>query len=316
MRILITGSSGQIGTNLSLRCLDEGHTVLGVDRRPNPWTDRIPTVIADLAAAPSATSGLTPEAVERPDLVVHFAAHAKVHELVRRPDLALENMTATHRVLELCRLWGTPVVFSSSREVYGDIHRFDTEETSADFAYTESTYSASKIAGEAMVYAYARCYGLPYLVFRFSNVYGRYDNDLERMERVIPLFIDRIGRDLPVTVYGEGKILDFTHVDDCVDGVMRGIERLADGRVANQTINLACGSGHSLVEMAEHVGAALGRRPHIVPAPAQVGEVTRYVANLDRARSLLGYEPRIPLRDGIPMAVGWGRGWSGSSKTC
>lgn len=309
MRILITGSSGQIGTNLALRCLAEGHAVLGIDRRANPWTSRIETVRADLAA-PQATELST---LERPDLVVHLAAHAKVHELVHRPELALENMVATHRALELCRGWNAPVIFSSSREVYGDIHRFDTQETSADFAFTESTYSASKIAGEAMVYAYARCYGLPYIVFRFSNVYGRYDNDLERMERVIPLFIDRIGRDLPITIHGEDKILDFTHVDDCVDGIVRGVGRLAAREVVNQTINLAHGTGHSLLEMAERVGAALGRRPRVTLGPSQVGEVTRYVANLDRARTLLGYAPRIPLADGIPLAVAWGREWAGQT---
>jgi len=309
MRILITGSSGQIGTNLALRCLAEGHNVLGIDRRANPWTGRIETVRADLAAPQAAEFS----ALERPDLVVHLAAHAKVHELVHRPELALENMVATHRALELCRGWNVPVIFSSSREVYGDIHRFDTQETNADFAFTESTYSASKIAGEAMVYAYARCYGLPYIVFRFSNVYGRYDNDLERMERVIPLFIDRIGRDLPITIHGEDKILDFTHVDDCVDGIVRGIGRLATRDVVNQTINLAHGTGHSLVEMAERVGAALGRHPRVTLAPSQVGEVTRYVANLDKARALLGYAPRVSLADGIPLAVAWGREWTAAS---
>lgn len=310
MFILITGSSGQIGTNLALRCLEEGHRVLGVDRRANPWTDRIPTRVTDLAAPAAGELA----ALERPDLLVHLAAHAKVHELVRKPELALENMVATHRVLELCRGWRTPIVFSSSREVYGDIHRFDTDETNADFAYTESTYSASKIAGEAMVYAYARCYGLRYIVFRFSNVYGRYDNDLARMERVIPLFIDRIGRDLPITVYGEGKVLDFTHVDDCVDGILRGITRLAGGVLQNETINLAHGTGHGLVQMAEYVGAALTRTPRITLAPSQIGEVTRYVANLDKARTLLDYRPRVPLSAGIPLAVAWGREWNGRNQ--
>lgn len=307
MRILITGSSGQIGTNLALRCLDEGHRVLGIDRRVNGWTDRIETLMAELADP--ATAGLA--ALERPDVVVHLAAHAKVHELVRRPELALENMVATQRVLDLCRGWAAPIIFSSSREVYGDIHRFDTQEINADFAYTESTYSASKIASEAMIYAYARCYGLPYIVFRFSNVYGRYDNDMERMERVIPLFIDRIDRDLPITIYGEAKILDFTHVDDCVDGILRGITRLAAGTVTNQTINLAHGTGHSLLEMAEHVGATLHRTPRITLAPPRVGEVTRYIANLDKARALLDYAPRIPLSVGIPLTVAWGRKWTG-----
>ena len=69
-------------------------------------------------------------------------------------------------------------------------------------------YSASKIAGEAFIYSYAECYGLPYLVFRFSNVYGRYDCDIERLERVIPLFIRRIAEGQPIVVYGREKVLE------------------------------------------------------------------------------------------------------------
>ena len=151
----------------------------------------------------------------------------------------------TFNVLEFCRQQQLPVVFSSTREVYGDVHRFEGYgEATADFAFTESPYSASKIASEAFIYSYARCYGLRYLVFRFSNVYGRYDNDLHRMARVLPLFIHRMMRGEPVTVYGgREKMLDFTYVDDCVDGIARGIEALAEGRVANETINLAYGRG-------------------------------------------------------------------------
>ena len=125
-------------------------------------------------------------------------------------------------MLEFCRHNDLPLIFSSSREVYGDIHHYITEETQADFSFTESPYSASKISGEALIYSYARCYGVRYLVFRFSNVYGRYDADIERMERVIPLFIRRISRGQPVRVFGKDKVLDFTYIDDCVDGIMLG----------------------------------------------------------------------------------------------
>ena len=84
---------------------------------------------------------------------------------------------------------------------------------------------------EAFIYSYAKCYDLRYLVFRFSNVYGRYDNDLRRMERVIPLFIHQLGRGEPITVYGgDEKVLDFTFIDDCIDGITRGVERLAAGQ--------------------------------------------------------------------------------------
>jgi UDP-glucose 4-epimerase len=316
MHILITGSSGQIGTNLALRLQREGHQVFGVDKRVNTWTDQFRYILQDLSCHytpnPAGIGG-----VEYPkvDLVVHLAAHAKVHQLVRQPHRALENIIMTYNVLEFCRQTRTPVIFSSSREVYGDIHRFTTEEENADFAYTESTYSASKISGEALVYAYGRCYGLPYLVFRFSNVYGRYDNDIERMERVIPLFVRRIACDEPITIYGAEKVLDFTYVDDCVDGIVRGIHALAGGRIKGDTINLACGQGNTLVRMAELVAQALGKTPQITKAPVLMGEVTRYVANISHAREVLGYEPKVPLDEGIRRCVAWSQEWAAAQGT-
>ncbi|MCW5865147.1 MAG: NAD-dependent epimerase/dehydratase family protein [Anaerolineae bacterium] len=317
MRILITGSSGQIGTNLALHLLARGHAVFGVDVRPNTWTDAFPTLLQDLAAPFSDFRGGLGHAPYPADLdaVVHFAAHAKVHELVQQPARALENITMTFNVLEFCRANGLPVIFSSSREVYGDIHRYLTDESHADFAFTESPYSASKISGEALIYSYAQCYGLRYLVFRFSNVYGRYDIDIERMERVIPLFIRKIARGEPIIVYGEKKVLDFTYVDDCVAGVAQGLARLVDGRLGNQTINLAYGQGNSLVALAETIGAALGVSPRLTLAPPRVGEVTHYVADIARARALLGYEPRVPLSEGIPRAVAWATAfWAAESR--
>jgi nucleoside-diphosphate-sugar epimerase len=312
MRILITGSSGQIGTNLALRLLDTGSEIFGVDRRLNTWTNRITTLLQDLAAPyRDFVGGIGGVPYPRCDLVVHLAANAKVHELVQYPHRAMENIALTFNVLEYCRHNQIPIIFASSREVYGDIHHYITEEQQADFSFTESPYSASKVAGEAFVYSYARCYGLRYLVFRFSNVYGRYDNDIERMERVIPLFIRAMSRGEPVTVYGREKMLDFTYVDDCVDGIVAGIERLLNGQIANQTINLAYGQGNSLVRMAEFVAAALGVEPRIEIQPSKrVGEVTRYVADIRRAQELLGYHPHVALEEGIRRAVAWSREWA------
>jgi UDP-glucose 4-epimerase len=240
---------------------------------------------------------------------VHLAAHAKVHELVEQPDRALENVTMTYNVLEFCRQNNLPIIFSSSREVYGDIHRYITEESHADFAFTESPYSASKISGEAFVYSYAQCYGLRYLVYRFSNVYGRFDNDLERMERVIPLFIRKINNREPITVYGEKKILDFTYVDDCVAGIYSGLMKLVGGDIENHTINLAYGQGNSLVDMAKFIGEELGVVPDMTIEPSQVGEVTHYVANIGKAHALLNYSPQVPLREGIRRCVAWSLDW-------
>jgi nucleoside-diphosphate-sugar epimerase len=310
MRVLITGSSGQIGTNLGLRLLADGHDVFGVDKRENGWTDAFPTLLQDLAGHyPAFKGGIGGVEYREVDLVVHLAAHAKVHQLVREPHRALENAIMTFNVLEYARGVGLPLVFSSTREVYGDVHRFEEyAEEAADFAYTESPYSASKITSEAFIYSYARCYGLDYLVFRFSNVYGRYDNDLWRMERVLPLFMHQLSRGDGITIFGgDEKVLDFTFIDDCVDGIALGVYALAEKRVRNQTVNLAYGEGNTLVRAAELIGSELGVDPQIEIAPSLLGEVTHYVADIRKARDLLGWEPRVPLDDGVPRAVAWFR---------
>ncbi len=301
MKVLITGSSGQIGTNLAKACSGRGDEVVGIDRRENTWTSEIDTRMLDLR---DVASGEMPDG-RHFDVVVHLAANAKVFELVEHPDRAMDNIKTLFNVLNYCREFNLPIIFSSSREVYGDIHRHVTDEASADFVVAESPYSASKIAGEAMIYSFAQCYKLPYLVFRFSNVYGRYDNDLERMERVIPLFYDRIARDQPIVVYGPEKVLDFTYIDDCIAGVMAGMDALVSGTAAGQTINLANGQGSTLVDVVNILALSLGKKADATYEPTRVGEVTRYVADITKAKQLLGYGPKVPLSSGLIKAVEW-----------
>jgi UDP-glucose 4-epimerase len=313
VRVLITGSSGQIGTNLALRLLEDGEQVLGVDIRPNPWTDAVETQLVDLRQRPGRAEAAVASAPV--DVVVHLAAHAKVYELVEHPERALENVVMTFTALELARSRGVPFVFGSSREVYGEIRTIrqerPTNESDADFVVAESPYSASKIAGEALLASYHRCYGMPYLVFRFSNVYGRYDNDLERLERVLPLFIDRLRRGEPITIYGREKVLDFTYVDDCVAGVIQGIRKLTEGALHHATINLATGQGESLSELVGYIVAELRRRgelrgePQVTYEPTRPGEVTRYIADISQARRLLGYAPTTPLAEGVAKTLDW-----------
>jgi UDP-glucose 4-epimerase len=239
------------------------------------------------------------------DAVVHLAANAKVYELVEHPERAMDNITMAFNIFDAARRLGVPVIFGSSREVYGDIHYHLTHEKLADFAVAESPYSASKIAGEAMLYAYGRCYRMRHLVFRFSNVYGRFDNDLARMERVVPLFIDRILRGKPITVFGPEKTLDFTYVDDCVAGVTAGLEALVAGKVSGQVINLAAGRGQTLLELVSFIEKATGKSARVTTKPSRVGEVTHYVADISKAKSLLGYRPKVPLADGIRRTIQW-----------
>jgi len=308
MNILITGSSGQIGTNLGLALLKRGDRVLGIDKRANAWTNAFPTEVFDLCGAAPGNFSL-PASIKafKPDAIVHLAAWAKVHQLVREPAKAFENVAMTYWVLEAARALGegTAIVFGSSREVYGDILRHVTDESMADFVVAESPYSASKIAGEAFFSSYARCYGIKTLVFRFSNVYGRYDNDLERMERVIPLFVRKIWNGEAITVFGKEKMLDFTYVDDCISGMVAGIDAVATSRVVDETINLAYGQGQTLLDLVTLIELATGKQAQATYLASQTGEVTRYVADISKARQLLGYMPQTPLTKGISLYIAW-----------
>jgi len=306
MHILITGVSGQIGTNLALRCIADGHQVFGIDKRPNSWTTDITQCRLDLTAY-DARLRITESLLDwgRPDVAIHLAAHAKVHELVLEPLKALENICMAQQVLEYCRTNNVPIIFSSSREVYGDIYRLKTFEQDVDFTLVASSYAASKLSAEALIYSYQRCYGLPYIIFRLSNVYGRYDNDLTRMERVISVFIKNIRKRETLTVFGRNKILDFTYIDDCIDGIMLGINALVAGTLANQTFNLAKGEGHTLEQLCHCLAEILDTDIRIKYLPAQRGEISRYVAALDKAKKMLGFSPKVSLMEGICKTIAW-----------
>jgi UDP-glucose 4-epimerase len=297
---------------------ERGISTVGIDKRTNSWTDQIPFIQCDLASSGmpsleeiSAANGR----FDKPDLVVHLAANAKVHELVQDPRRALENTTITFNVLEFCRRLNVPIIFSSSREVYGLPQPPSVGEETTDVFHILSPYAAYKMADEMLIYAYANCYDLNYLVFRLSNVYGRYDNDLERMTRVVHIFIDQMRRGQPITIYDRTKIIDFTYVDDCIDGLLLGINKLVKGEVVNETFNLSSGSPATLIKLAETIAENLDVRPEIIDMPIQPGEISFYVADLAKAKALLGYQPRVSFEEGISRAVQWSLAWADNQET-
>ena len=223
MKILVTGSSGTIGTRLCEALLEKEHKVAGADWKPNRWNSDIDklTVNIDLRDADK----LKAESYKlQADMVIHLAANARVYDLVLHPDRAMDNFQTTFNVLEFARVHGIrKCIFASSRETYGNISvgNGTYTEDKAHFMHCESPYTASKIGGEALVEAYKRCYGIDAVIFRFSNVYGAYDDS----ERVVPLFFHRAKAGEPLDVFGKKKCLDFTYIDDCVDGIILAVEK-------------------------------------------------------------------------------------------
>ncbi len=297
--VLVTGSSGTIGTRLCETLIEKGYSVIGVDYKTNRWNPKVDAIThhADLRDAKALEA--LPNDI---DLVIHLAANARVYNLVADPTLAYDNKTTTFNVLEYVRKNKIPrYMFASSREVYGNAttdEPFRAEHT-ADFSHCESPYTASKIMGESMAWAYHRCYGLDMIIFRFSNVYGMYDAS----DRVMPLFIGKCLRNEDIRIYGKDKVLDFTYVDDTVSGIIRAIEQFAGAK--NQVYNIATGRGVSMCEVAEKIQSALPNEGRIVIEENRPGEIMRYVADISRARSVLGYEPTTQIDEGIRKSIDW-----------
>ena len=297
-KILLTGSSGTIGTRLFEKLLQMKYRVVGVDKKTNKW---IPSLNEKTITTNLLEKGNLERLPKSVDLIVDFAANARVYELVKNPNLALENMILTFNVLEFARKNGIEkIIFSSSREIYGNL----TEENSITedklrIENCESPYSASKITAEALIHAYKRIYGIDFVIVRFSNVYGMYDDS----DRVIPLWIKQTLENEDLTVFGKDKILDFTYTDDVVDGVIKIIEKF--DRVKGRTVNIASGKGMKLTFVANKIKNLLGGKNKIIIKENRPGEVWKFQANISKARKLLGYEPKVDIDNGLMRTINW-----------
>jgi len=301
--VLVTGSSGMIGTAICEELVQRRYRITGADLRHNKWSEDVDraTLICDLRARSSLD--ILPKDI---DIVVHLAANARVFQTVTEPILARDNFEMLFNVLEFCRLSNIRrAVVASSREVYGDADKVSFAEDGVRVSNCRSPYAATKIGAEALVAAYQRCYGIDQVILRFSNVYGRYDDS----DRVIPLFIRQSCEGENVTVFGKEKLLDFTYISDCISGIMKCIQRFDE--VRDNVFNIASGKGTTLLQLASRIQNAVGTRGKIIVKESRAGEATKYVADISRAKELLDYEPRVSLEDGIDRTIRWYRDSNG-----
>ncbi len=296
-KILVTGSSGTIGTRLSEKLLDGGFDVVGLDCRPNKWVEKV----NEITVVGNALDGKSFDKIPTDfDLVIHLAANARVYNLVVDPRKAMENIQTLFNTLEFCRKNSIKrFIFASSREVYGNSERIEHSEDDAFVKNCESPYTASKIGGEALVHAYNQCYGMDFIIVRFSNVYGMYDES----DRVVPIFIKLTKENKDLEIYGKEKLLDFTYIDDAVAGVMKCVEKF--GEVKNDVFNIGSGKAYSIEEIARMIREYMKGKNEILMKDTRVGEVEKFIADTTKARSKLGHSSKTMIEEGIQKSIEW-----------
>jgi nucleoside-diphosphate-sugar epimerase len=296
MKILVTGSSGTIGTHLCDTLLKRGDQVVGMDIVPNKWQPSVQavTVIGDLRKKEDFSQ--LPKDI---DICIHLGANARVYELVEDPERALDNFVTLFHTLEFCRKNGVKkFLFASSREGYGNVHADLYTEDMVRLENCESPYTASKVGGEALVHAYEKCYDIECIIFRFSNVYGMYDDS----ERVVPLFIRKARKGEKLTVFGN-KSLDFTYIDDAIQALIRAIDDFDAAK--GDTYNIAYGEGNTIVKLAETINEYFKSAGGIDLGNIRTGEISRYVADISKAVQKLGYKPKTAFGEGLMKAIEW-----------
>jgi nucleoside-diphosphate-sugar epimerase len=295
-KILVMGSSGTIGTRLCEKLLAKGYKVTGIDWKHNKWSQDVDktTIIGDIRD--KKTFDRVPKDF---DLVIHLAANAMVYDSVVNPDLAFDNFITVYNTLEFARKSDIKkFMFASSREVYGNTEKMVLKEDEASIINCESPYAASKFGGEVLTRAYNRCYGTEFIIFRFSNVYGMYDDS----NRVMPLFIRQAKQGKDLTVFGKDKMLDFTYIDDNIKGIMLCIENF--DRIKNDTINIAYGQGSTILSIAELIRKKLNPKINIILKEKRTGEVVKYTADISKMRKM-GYRPEVDIIEGIGKSIEW-----------
>lgn len=297
-KILVTGSSGTIGTRLVEKLLETDFQVYGVDKRENEWL--LNNLNGSLILGDLRDKDTFEKIPKDIDMIVHLAANARVYDLVVSPDLAFENYQILFNTLEFARKEEIKkFIFASSREVYGNIEKEVLTEDSADTKNCESPYTASKIGGEALVHAYRRCYELDAVILRFSNVYGMYD----KSDRVVPLFIRKCRNKEDLVVFGKDKCLDFTYIDDNIKGICSVINQFE--KASGDIFNIAYGEGTKLIDVAELIKEQMKSKVSIRLKENRTGEVVKYTADISKARERLGYDPKIDITEGIKRSIKW-----------
>ena len=333
MKIMVTGSAGFIGSATTLRLLERGDEVVGIDNLNDYYDPALKRarlvrnaahpgythVHADLADRQAMESAF---AEYRPDRVVSLAAQAGVRYAAINPhSYVATNITGFLHVLEGCRHHDVGhLVFASSSSVYGANQKmpFSAHDSTA---HPLSLYAASKKANEQMAHAYAGLYGLPCTGLRFFTVYGPWG----RPDMALFLFTKAILTGEPIEVYNNGHHRrSFTYIDDIVEGVVRTLDKVPqpdpawDGRSPDpatsgmapyRIYNIGSPEGVELIRYIEVLERELGKEAIKTMLPLQPGDVPEARAEVEDLRDAVGYAPSVRVEEGVRQFVAWYRAY-------
>jgi UDP-glucuronate 4-epimerase len=317
MKVVLTGIAGFIGSHLAARLLARGDEVWGFDDfdetlYPAALHQRNLDTLGGFGGLRFARGNLLEAGAldgvigaAQADVVVHLAGLAGVRPSIAQPRRYLAvNLEGTLNLLESCRVHGVSrLVFASSSSVYGSRSQVPfREEDPAD--RPASPYAATKRAGELLCANYAELYGLRCCALRFFTVYG----PRQRPEMAVHKFAELIRAGRPLPFYGEGSAArDYTYVDDIVDGVIAAMDRTATLLAYDpfRVYNLGGSRTTSLSRLVELLEENLGRRAQLDRQPLQPGDVPITYADVGRARLELGYEPQVPIEEGLRRFCAW-----------
>lgn len=309
MRILITGAAGFLGSHLCDRLLADGNTVIGMDN----FITGSPDNLAHLMGNPEFSFYRHDVSnyifiTGKVDAVLHFASPASPNPAspLSFSSLPIQTMKAgalgTHNCLGVCRAHQARFLLASTSEIYGDPLVHPQKETywgNTDPIGPRSMYDEAKRFAEALTMAYHRYHGVNTRIVRIFNTYGprmRLDDG-----RVVPNFIQQALRGEPLTIYGDGsQTRSFCYVGDLVEGIIRLL--LSD---ENMPVNIGNPVETTILDFAETINRIIGNKAGIVLKPdLRVGDdPQRRQPDIERARSLLDWEPKFGLEEGLEPTI-------------
>jgi UDP-glucuronate 4-epimerase len=328
MHVFITGVAGFIGSNLAMRLLERGDTVVGVDNMNDYYDVTLKEArLARFSGHPQFTF-LKLDIADRPgmaklfdqhrfDAVMNLAAQAGVRYSIENPSAYIDaNLVGFANILEGCRHSKVGhLVFASSSSVYGANTRLPfSEHDNVD--HPVSLYAASKKANELMAHSYAHLYSLPCTGLRFFTVYGPWG----RPDMALFKFTKGILEGKPIPVFNQGKMVrDFTYVDDIVEGVIRTIDQpakpdptwsgdqpdCATSYAPYRVYNIGNNQPVELMRYIQVLEQCLGRKAQLDLLPMQAGDVPVTYANTEALEQAVDFHPRTNVETGIARFVAW-----------